>query len=90
MQEIPTRIIKVSSDPNLPITVRIGKSGLIDSVIEEISDQLSSRSIIKIKINRGVAENSAQRSEIFSSLASSTSSKISCSRGNVVVLWSGK
>ena len=69
MQEIPTRIIKVSSDPNLPITVRIGKSGLIDSVIDEISDQLSSRSIIKIKINRGVAENSDQRSEIFSSLA---------------------
>ena len=90
MQEIPSRIIKVSSDPNLPITVRIGKSGLIDSVIEEISDQLSSRSIIKIKINRGVAENSAHRSEIFSSLASSTSSKISFSRGNVVVLWSGK
>ncbi len=90
MPEIPTRITKISSDPNLPITVRIGKSGLNTSVIDEISDQLSSRSIVKIKINRGVAEDSSQRSEIFSSLASSTSSKISFSRGNVVVLWSGK
>ena len=51
MPEIPTRITKISSDPNLPITVRIGKSGLITSVIDEISDQLSNRSIVKIKIN---------------------------------------
>ncbi|DAC48122.1 MAG: RNA-binding protein [Euryarchaeota archaeon] len=90
MSEIPGRIIKISSDPNLPITVRIGKSGVINSVIEEISDQLSSRSLVKIKLNRGIASDAAQRSELFSSLASSTSSKISFSRGNVVVLWSGK
>ena len=89
MTEIPTRIIKVSKDPKLPITVRIGKLGVIDSVIDEISDQLSKRSIVKIKINRGVVSDSDKRSELFSSLASSTSSRISFSRGNVVVLWSG-
>tara|TARA_B100000575_G_scaffold70545_1_gene54842 strand:+ start:16619 stop:16891 length:273 start_codon:yes stop_codon:yes gene_type:complete len=89
MTEIPTRIIKVSKDPKLPITVRIGKLGVIDSVIDEISDQLSKRSIVKIKINRGVVSDSGKRSELFSFLASSTSSRISFSRGNVVVLWSG-
>jgi|TARA_B100000902_G_C26582548_1_gene561909 RNA-binding protein len=90
MSKIPSRIIRESSDSELPITVRIGKSGVVDSVIEELKDQLSSRSIVKIKLNRGIANGSSERSAIFSTLASKTSSIISFSRGNIVVLWSGK
>lgn len=90
MSKIPSRIIRESSDSELPITVRIGKSGVVDSVIEELKDQLSSRSIVKIKLNRGIANGSSERSAIFSALASKTSSIISFSRGNIVVLWSGK
>lgn len=90
MSKIPTRIVRESSDSELPITVRIGKSGVIDSVIDELKDQLSSRSLVKIKLNRGVAIGSSERMEIFSTLATKTSSIVSFSRGNIVVLWSGK
>lgn len=90
MSKIPTRIARKSSDSELQITVRIGKSGVVDSVIDEVKDQLSSRPLVKIKLNRGVANGSTERTEIFSSLASKTSSVISFSRGNIVVLWSGK
>ena len=90
MSKIPTRISRKSSDSELQITVRIGKSGVVDSVIDEVKDQLSSRPLVKIKLNRGVAHGSSERTEIFSSLASKTSSVISFSRGNIVVLWSGK
>ena len=90
MSKIPSRVIRESSDSELPITVRIGKSGVVDSVIEELKNQLSSRSIVKIKLNRGIANGSSERTEIFSSLATKTSSIISFSRGNIVVLWSGK
>ena len=90
MSKIPSRVIRESSDSELPITVRIGKSGVVDSVIEELKNQLLSRSIVKIKLNRGIANGSSERTEIFSSLATKTSSIISFSRGNIVVLWSGK
>ena len=90
MSKIPSRVIRESSDSELPITVRIGKSGVEDTVIEELKNQLSSRSIVKIKLNRGIANGSSERTEIFSSLATKTSSIISFSRGNIVVLWSGK
>jgi RNA-binding protein YhbY len=90
MSKIPTRVLRESSDSELPITVRIGKSGVIDSVIGELKDQLSSRSLVKIKLNRGVAKGSSERTEIFSTLATKTSSVVSFSRGNIVVLWSGK
>ena len=90
MSKIPSRVIRESSDSELPITVRKGKSGVVDSVIEELKNQLSSRSIVKIKLNRGIANGSSERTEIFSSLATKTSSIISFSRGNIVVLWSGK
>ncbi|MAU85018.1 MAG: RNA-binding protein [Euryarchaeota archaeon] len=90
MSKIPTRIARKSSDSELQITVRIGKSGVVDSVIDEVKDQLSSRPLVKIKLNRGVANGSSERTEIFSSLASKTSSVISFSRGNIVVLWSGR
>jgi RNA-binding protein len=90
MSKIPSRVIRESSDSELPITVRIGKSGVVDSVIEELKNQLSSRSIVKIKLNQGIANGSLERTEIFSTLAKKTSSIISFSRGNIVVLWSGK
>ena len=90
MSKIPTRILRESSDSELPITVRIGKSGVINSVIDELNVQLSSRPLVKIKLNRGVANGSSERTEIFSTLATKTSSVVSFSRGNIAVLWSGK
>jgi len=90
MAKIPNRVLRESSDSELPITVRIGKSGVVDSVIDELKDQLSTRSLVKIKLNRGVANGSSEREEVFSTLATETSSIISFSRGNIVVLWSGK
>ena len=49
MSKIPTWVVRESSDSELPITVRIGKSGVVDSVIDELKDQLSSRPLVKIK-----------------------------------------
>lgn len=90
MSKIPSRIVRESSNAELPITVRVGKSGVVDSVIDEVKDQLSSRPLVKIKLNRGVANGSSERTDIFTDLAYKTSSIVTFSRGNIVVLWSGR
>ena len=37
----------MAKSPDLKVTVRVGKEGLKDSLIEEINDQLKSKEIIK-------------------------------------------
>ena len=58
MSEIPKNIKKLALSRDLKATIRIGKSGITENLIAEISDQLSTKSIVKIKINRGLFDKS--------------------------------
>ncbi len=80
-------VILSAKDPDLKSTVRLGRNGLTDSIIEEIKTQLSARTLVKIRLNRGFAIDSEQREKIFSHLEESTMSTLVFSRGNVAVLW---
>ena len=54
MSDIPKNIKKLALSRELKATIRIGKSGLTENLVSEIIGQLSSKSIVKIKINRGL------------------------------------
>jgi len=84
---IPKWVILSAKDTGLKPTVRLGRNGLTESIIEEIKTQLSARSLVKIRLNRGFAIDSEQRQKIFSHLEESTTSILVFSRGNVAVLW---
>ena len=67
-------------------SVRIGKSGLSDTVFDEIRQQLGSRSLVKIKVNKGLFERE-QRSAVWAKIAEQTNSTLVLQRGNIGVLW---
>ena len=52
--KIPDSILRQAKDASLPVTMRIGKSGLSDAVVVELEGQLSSRTLVKAKVNRGL------------------------------------
>jgi RNA-binding protein YhbY len=86
MSEIPKNIKKLALSRDLKATIRIGKSGITENLIAEISDQLSTKSIVKIKINRGLFDKSDLKN-LWLHLEISTNSRLVSSRGNVGVLW---
>ena len=53
-RSIPQRIIDSSKSNELRVTLRVGKDGLSQAVIMELKDQLKSRELVKLKINKGV------------------------------------
>ncbi len=84
---VPRHIMDLARDPNLKATVRLGRNGLTESIIEEIRVQLAARSLVKIRLNRGFADGGEERSEIFTHLEQQVGAKCIFSRGNVAVLW---
>ncbi len=78
--------MRQAKDTSLPVTIRIGKSGLTDAVIVELNGQLSSRSLVKAKVNRGLFEREDLK-KVWSHLAEQTSSHLIFARGNVAVFW---
>lgn len=84
--KVPDSIMRQAKDTSLPVTIRIGKSGLTDAVIIELSGQLSSRSLVKAKVNRGLFEREDLK-KVWSHLAEQTSSHLIFARGNVAVFW---
>ena len=89
-EKIPQLIIRQAKDKSTPITIRIGKEGITDSVVSELSDQLSKRGLVKAKVNRGMLNGSSERTEAFAGLADATGSRLVHSRGNTAVFWSGR
>ena len=87
MTDIPASIKRQAMDRNFQPSVRIGKTGVTDNVIEEIRGQLKKRKLVKIKINKGIYERDA-RAQIWQHLAEKTSSSVVLARGNVGVLYS--
>ena len=63
--DIPSGIKRKALDNTLEITIRIGKQGLNESIIEELKQQLVKRKLVKMKVNQGVASNNEERKLLF-------------------------
>ena len=85
-KNIPQSIKKIANSKEFQPSVRIGKSGITENLIEEIDAQLAKKDIVKIKINRGLFEREHIK-QVWEHLSSETNSNIVTSRGNVCVLW---
>lgn len=86
MKNIPSEIKKLALSRELKPTIRIGKSGLTDNLLSEIVTQLSSKKLVKIKINRGLFDKNDLQN-LWLHLSNSTNSTVVSVRGNVGVLW---
>ena len=84
--KIPDSILRQAKDASLPVTMRIGKSGLSDAVVVELEGQLSSRTMVKAKVNRGLFPREEMK-QVWAYLANETSSHVVFARGNVAVFW---
>ena len=86
MVDIPSSIKRQAMDRDFQPSVRIGKTGVTENIIEEIRGQLIKRKLVKIKINKGIYERN-DRAIVWNHLAEETSSMLVLARGNVGVLW---
>ena len=89
-ENIPRRIINMAKSQDLEVSVRIGRIGVTESVIAELSDQLSRKNLVKVKANKGTTSDRQQRNSLFRELAELTRSNLVFQRGNVAVFWSVK
>ena len=83
---IPESIKREAISREFQVSIRIGKSGVTDTLISEIDTQLNKRSLVKIKMNRGLYERK-DIPDVWAQLAEQTSSILVLSRGNIGVLW---
>lgn len=83
---VPNHITRQAKDASLPITMRVGKSGLTDAVVVELEGQLSSRTLVKVKVNRGLYTRDDLRT-VWDIMAEKTNSTVVFARGNVSVFW---
>ena len=89
-RNIPSSVIEMAKGDQIRISVRIGHGGVSESIISEISSQLSKRKMVKVKANKGVLSDSSERSDFFHDLAHRTKSQVVFQRGNIAVLWEDK
>ena len=82
MSEIPSAIKKQAMDRNFQPSVRIGKTGITENIVDEIRGQLAKRKLVKIKINKGIYDRE-DRSQVWDYLSQETSSVVVMARGNV-------
>ncbi|MGZ7119349.1 MAG: YhbY family RNA-binding protein [Methanobacterium sp.] len=69
------------------ITINIGKSGINENVIEEISRQLKAHEVIKLKFAKNI---SSQKQNYIDSIIGKSKSKLIDLRGNVAVIFKRK
>ena len=67
-------------------TIRIGKSGITPQVEQELSDQLKTKNLVKVKVNKGLFERK-QLSDVWEHLKKTSSSNLILQRGNVAVFY---
>lgn len=65
------------------VTVWVGKAG-VESVVDELSDQLQDRDVVKVKFLRS-ARGDDSTEELAETLAERTGSEIADTRGNTAV-----
>ena len=86
MVDIPRRVLNEAKSRDFKASVRVGKAGLSETVVEEIRQQLRSKGLVKVKVNKGLFERE-QKSEVWNYLAEQTNSVLVLQRGNIGVLW---
>ena len=86
MRDVPPHVLRQAKSREFRPSVRVGKAGLTETVLEEIRQQLQSRNLVKVKVNKGLFERE-QRSEVWSYLAEKTGSTLVLQRGNIGVFW---
>ena len=86
MSSIPNHILRQAKSRDFRASVRIGKAGLSETVLQEIRQQLQSRALVKVKVNKGLFERE-QRSEVWNYIAENTDATLVLQRGNIGVLW---
>jgi RNA-binding protein len=87
MTDVPTHIRKMAHDREFKVTIRIGRSGLSDAMYEELDAQLSSRKVVKVKMNKGLIEERDARRTIFEEIAERVKAILVDARGNVAIYW---
>ena len=55
-KDIPESIRREAMSREFQPSIRVGKSGVTETLISEIDAQLQKRSLVKIKLNRGLFE----------------------------------
>lgn len=86
---VPKAVLSRAKSDQIEISVRIGRSGISEAVLRELSEQLGKRRLVKVKANRGAVRGSSERAELFEGLAAATNSRLVYQRGNVAVFWFG-
>ncbi len=87
MRDVPANIRRMAHDREFRVTLRIGRSGLSDAMYEELDAQLQSRKVVKIKINKGLADEREERRQIFEEIAERMGAVLVDARGNVAIYW---
>lgn len=86
VEKIPAWVEQMATSRDFQPTVRIGKSGLTEQIEHELKDQLSTKKVVKVKINKGLFEKK-DLSSVWSHLATVTDAVIVLARGNVAVFY---
>ena len=80
-----SNMLKLAKSESLRVSIRIGKDGVNTSLISELENQLEKRTVVKLKINKGMALNKEDRNQIFTRIADESNSSVIFQRGNVAV-----
>ena len=80
-----SNLLKLAKSESLRVSIRIGKDGVNTSLISELNNQLEKRTVVKLKINKGMAPNKEDRNQIFNRIADESNSSVIFQRGNVAV-----
>ena len=56
-------------------------------MFEELNAQLSSRKVVKVKMNKGLVEERADRRTVFEEIAERVNAILVDARGNVAIYW---
>ena len=80
-----SNLLKLAKSESLRVSIRIGKDGVNTSLISELENQLEKRTVVKLKINKGMALNKEDRNQIFTRIADQSNSSVIFQRGNVAV-----
>ena len=89
-EDVPRRIKNLAKSQDLEVSARIGRSGISEPLISELSDQLTRNHLVKVKANKGTTSDRQERGSLCSEGAELTNATLVFQRGNVAVLWSGK
>ena len=80
-----SNLLKLAKSESLRVSIRIGKDGVNTSLISELENQLEKRTVVKLKINKGMAPNTEDRNQIFTRIADESNSSVIFQRGTVAV-----